>query len=42
VLPLLADATRLDAMAVVAAAQGIRDADERLADLVLRAAAGAR
>lgn len=40
VLPLLADSARLDAMAMVAAAQGIRDADERLADLVLQAAAG--
>lgn len=37
VVPLLADAPRLEAMAVAAAAQGQRDADERLADLVDRA-----
>ena len=38
VLPLLADAARLEAMAKAAAALGHRDADEALADLVLRAA----
>jgi UDP-N-acetylglucosamine--N-acetylmuramyl-(pentapeptide) pyrophosphoryl-undecaprenol N-acetylglucosamine transferase len=40
-LPLLADTDRLDAMAVAAAALGVPQADERLADLVLAAAQGA-
>jgi len=39
VIPLLGDVDRLSAMAKVAAAQGIRDADEKLADMVLLAAA---
>jgi UDP-N-acetylglucosamine--N-acetylmuramyl-(pentapeptide) pyrophosphoryl-undecaprenol N-acetylglucosamine transferase len=39
VIPLLGDCDRLSAMAKVAAAQGIRDADEKLADMVLLAAA---
>lgn len=38
VLPLLADAARLEAMAKTAASLGHRDADEALADLVLTAA----
>ena len=38
VLPLLADAGRLEAMGKAAASLGHRDADEALADLVLRAA----
>ena len=38
VLPLLQDTARLDAMGAAAAAFGSRDADEALADLVLRAA----
>ena len=37
-VPLLTDRSRLTAMATAAARFGIRDADERLADLVLRAA----
>jgi UDP-N-acetylglucosamine--N-acetylmuramyl-(pentapeptide) pyrophosphoryl-undecaprenol N-acetylglucosamine transferase len=41
-VPLLADRPRLAAMAQAAARFGIRDADERLADLVLRAAASRR
>jgi UDP-N-acetylglucosamine--N-acetylmuramyl-(pentapeptide) pyrophosphoryl-undecaprenol N-acetylglucosamine transferase len=39
VLPLLADERRLAAMGDLSAAHGIRDGDERLADMVLRAAA---
>ncbi|HEX5533682.1 MAG TPA: undecaprenyldiphospho-muramoylpentapeptide beta-N-acetylglucosaminyltransferase [Actinomycetales bacterium] len=42
VIPLLGDADRISAMAKVAAAQGIRDADEKLADMVLLAAAEPR
>jgi UDP-N-acetylglucosamine--N-acetylmuramyl-(pentapeptide) pyrophosphoryl-undecaprenol N-acetylglucosamine transferase len=38
VLPLLLDGERLAAMGRAAAALGVRDADERLADMVLRAA----
>jgi UDP-N-acetylglucosamine--N-acetylmuramyl-(pentapeptide) pyrophosphoryl-undecaprenol N-acetylglucosamine transferase len=38
VVPLVADPGRLAAMSTAVAAFGIRDADERLADLVERAA----
>ena len=40
VLPLVTDPARLAALAASAAAAGSRDADEALADLVLRAAHG--
>ncbi|MCU1631883.1 MAG: murG [Micrococcaceae bacterium] len=40
VLPLLTDPRRLSAMSTASYAQGVRDADRRMADLVLAAAAG--
>ncbi|WP_461022787.1 UDP-N-acetylglucosamine--N-acetylmuramyl-(pentapeptide) pyrophosphoryl-undecaprenol N-acetylglucosamine transferase [Thalassiella azotivora] len=42
VLPLLEDPDRLAAMAAVAAGQGVRDADDRLADMVVLAASEGR
>lgn len=42
ILPLVTDAVRLDAMAAVSYSRGVRDADRRMADLVLGAAAEKR
>jgi UDP-N-acetylglucosamine--N-acetylmuramyl-(pentapeptide) pyrophosphoryl-undecaprenol N-acetylglucosamine transferase len=42
VIPLVTDRTRLAAMSAAAATLGRRDADERLAQMVRRAAAGSR